>query len=70
MAEREEEADRDRTLTFLHQLARDVVDGRDVIGIDGVAQPEPVRQQRGAEQQRLIAEHQEGPEPGRDVAEE
>ena len=46
MAEREEEADRDRPLALLHQLARDVVDGGDVIGVDGVAQRRSCR--RGA----------------------
>ena len=50
MTERKEETDRDGSLAFLHQLARDVVDGRDVIGVHRVAQPEPVGQQRRAEQ--------------------
>src|SRR5262249_47211527 len=35
---REPETDACRTLTLLHELAGDVVDGGDVIGIDGVAQ--------------------------------
>ena len=35
---------------LLHELARDVVDRADVIGIDGVAQPEGEGEQRRAEQ--------------------
>ena len=50
--EREEQSDRDRTLPLLHQLARHVVDRRDVVGIDRVPQPERIRQQRRAQQQR------------------
>ena len=40
--EREEEADRERALAVGHQLARGVVDRADVIGVEGVAQPERV----------------------------
>ena len=40
MAEREKEPDGDGALAFLHQLARHVVDGRDMVGVDGVAQAE------------------------------
>jgi len=36
MAQREEQADPDRPLTLLHELARDVVDRRDMIGVDRV----------------------------------
>ena len=42
VAEREEEAHADRLLALLQQLARGVVDGRDVVGVEGVAQPEGV----------------------------
>ena len=34
----------DRPLAFLHQLSGDVVDGRDVVRIHGVAEPERVSQ--------------------------
>ena len=37
MSKREEQSDPDRTPAFLHQLARHVVDGRDMIGVKGVA---------------------------------
>ena len=40
--EREEEADAQRPLALGHQLARRVVDRRDVVGVEGVAQPERV----------------------------
>ena len=41
MAEGEEQPDRHRPLVLLHQFARHVVDGRDVVGIDGVLQAKP-----------------------------
>ncbi len=64
MAEREEEADADRALALLHQLAGDIVDGGDVIGVDRVAQAEAVGQQRRAQQHRMVVKGQERPEPG------
>jgi hypothetical protein len=64
MAQREEQADAERPLALLHQLARDIVDGGDVVGVDAVAQAEAVGEQRRAEQQRLVVEHQERPRPG------
>ena len=45
--------DPDRTLAVLHQLPGDVVDRRDVVGVEGVTQPEAVGQRRGPEQQRI-----------------
>ena len=59
----EPEADADRALALLHQLAGDVVDGGDVVGVHRVAQAEAVGQQRGAEQHRLVAEGQQRPGP-------
>jgi HoxN/HupN/NixA family high-affinity nickel-transporter len=56
VAEREEEPDTDRPLSLLHQLARHIVDGGDMIGIHRMAQPEPVGQKRNAQQQRVIME--------------
>ena len=67
MAEREEQADGDRPLALLHQLARHVVDGRDVVGIDGVAQPECVGQERGADQHRIIVKRDQRPDPGQHI---
>ena len=64
MAEREEQADRNRALAFLHQLARDVVDGGDMVGIDGMAQAETIGQQRRAQQQRKRPKSDESPGPG------
>ena len=63
VAEREEQADRNRPLAILHQLARHVVDRRDVVGIDGVAQPERVGEKRGADQHRVIVECDQRPRP-------
>ncbi len=42
MTKCKEEADRDGPLIILKQLARNIVDRRDVVGIDGVVQPEAV----------------------------
>ena len=65
MADGEEEADTDRALALLHQLAGDVVDGRDVVGVDGVAQAEAIGEQGGAQQDGLMAEYQQRPGPDR-----
>jgi hypothetical protein len=43
--EREEEPDAQRPLAVVHELARRVVDGGDVVGVEGVAQPEGVRRE-------------------------
>ena len=69
MPEREEEADPDRPLAVLQQLARDVVDRRYVVGIDRVAQAERVGEQRRAELHGIVAKGEERPTPGRDVRE-
>jgi hypothetical protein len=50
MTEGKQEADGDRALALLHQLARHIIDCGDMIGIDGVAQPKTVGEQRGAQQ--------------------
>ena len=42
VAEREHEADSDGALAFLHELARDVVDGGDVVSVDCVAKAEAI----------------------------
>ncbi|CAM2154334.1 hypothetical protein PT2222_300029 [Paraburkholderia tropica] len=63
VAERERKADFERTLPGLHELARDVVDGGDVIGVKRVAQTERPGQQARAEQRGMIAENADGPQP-------
>ena len=67
MADREPQPDCDRTLAVLHQLAGDVIDRRDMVGIDGMAQPERVGQRCRSEQQRIVAEAEIGPQPDRDI---
>ena len=70
VAEREEEADADAAACpSVHQLARDVVDRRNVVGVDRVAKAEPVGEQRGAEQQRIRVERAERPRPRGEVGE-
>ena len=56
MAEREEEADAQRPLAVGHQLAGRVVDGGDVIGIEGVAHPERVGRDADADAEDAGAE--------------
>jgi hypothetical protein len=51
----------------LHQLAGDIVDGRDVIGIDGMAQAERVGKHRRAEQDRLRMKYRVRPNLDQDV---
>ena len=61
MAEREEQTDRNRPLALLHQLAHDIVDRGDVIGIDRVPQSEHVGEDRGAEKRRPVGERDRPP---------
>ena len=68
MAEREEQPDADRTLALLHQLARDVVDRGDMIGVDRVAQAERIGEQGRAQQHRLTAQGHQRPEPDKNIA--
>ncbi len=63
MAEREHEPDRDRPFAFLHQLASDIVDGRNVVGVDGVAQAKAVSEERSPHQQRKMAKSESRPKP-------
>ena len=67
VTEREPETDGDRSLALLHQLARDVVDRRDVIRIDAVPHPEDIGQERRREQGRVAGEEIVRPGPDRDV---
>ena len=67
VSEREEKSDGDGPPPFLHELAGDVVDRRDVVGVDRMAQPERVREQRRSEENRAIGKRDEGQHPARDV---
>ena len=63
VSERKEEANADRTLTLLHELAGDVIDRRNMIGVHRVAQAERVGQQGRAKQNRPRVESDERPDP-------
>ena len=67
MAEREEETCGKRPLAVLDQLANRIINGGDVVSIEGVAQTEEVRQQGGAKQRRLIGKRNPCPKPSRSV---
>jgi hypothetical protein len=54
--ERKEKPRGRRPLAFLHKFSGDVVDGRDVVRIHGVAEPERVGQKGGSQLQRIIPE--------------
>src|ERR1700739_2602084 len=64
MPKSKKKADSDRPLALLHQLARDVVDRGNVVGIDSVTKPEAVGQHGGSDQNRLPPERNESPDPG------
>ena len=70
MSQREHEADRDRALSFLHQFAGHVVDGGDVVGVDGMTQAEAVGEESGSQQDRVMVKSDGGPEPCSDVESE
>ena len=57
-------------LPLLHQLAHDIVDRRDVVGVEGVAQPEHIGEEGGAEQDGFAAEFGKSPGPGGEIAEQ
>ncbi len=67
MPERKEQADAERLLALLHQLARHIVDGGDVVGVHRVAQAEAVSEEGGSQQDRIVVEGCEGPGPDGDV---
>lgn len=67
MADREPQADRDGPLAILHQLAGDIVDRRDVIGVDRVAQPQAIGEKRGAQHQAVARKDAKGPAPDGDI---
>jgi hypothetical protein len=60
---RKEEPHGHRPPALLHELARNVVDCSDVIGVHRMAQTEAIRQQRRAEQHGLVPEDQHRPDP-------
>jgi len=65
VAEREEEAGCERALAVLQELARRVVDRRDVVGVEGVPQAERVRERREAGElgvARQVVEEEAEPE--------
>jgi hypothetical protein len=68
MPEREEKTDADRAFPLMHQLAGGVVDRRDMIGVDCMAQPKAIRQERGPKQHRVAAKCSNRPKPGAEIS--
>ncbi len=50
-------------MALLHQLAGDIVDGGDVVRVHRVTQAQGIGQGGGAEQNRMIVERRQGPQP-------
>ncbi len=69
MTEREEQTDANRPLALLHLGPRDIVDCRDVVGVDGVTQPERIGEKGGADQHRIIMEGDQRPDPRQHIGE-
>jgi hypothetical protein len=67
MAEREEKAYPNRSLALLHQLARNIVNRGNVVGINCMPEAKAVSEQRGAEQQRIAVKRRERPGPGEQI---
>jgi hypothetical protein len=64
VSKRKHESDCDGLLIFLHQLASHIIDGRDVIRIYGMPQAKTISEKCRAEQHRIMAKGNYGPEPG------
>src|ERR1035437_8053157 len=63
MPEREHKPNRNRTLSLLHQFARDVVDRRNVVGIHRVAKSKAVSKKGSAKKHWIMVKCDQGPEP-------
>src|SRR5438094_733364 len=59
VAQREEESNAQRLLPLLEQLARGVVDGRDMVGIEGMAKTVDVRQATETQHERVTGRDQD-----------
>jgi len=66
MSERKEKSDGDGTFPRLHELARDVIDCGNVVGVHGMPQSEGVGNKSGSEQQRARGERSECERPSDD----
>src|SRR5258707_5846828 len=67
MAQGEEEPNGDGSLSILHQLAGYVVDGRNMVGVDGMAQAKGIGKQGCAQQYRVIVKGSDRPQPRQNV---
>ncbi len=63
MTQREKEANGDGTLVLLHQLAGDIVNGSNMIGIDGMAETVAPGKQRRSEEHGIVVKRQDRVEP-------
>ena len=63
MTERKEETGRQRPLSLLHQFSDNIINRRDVVGINGVAQAEHIGQEGCSKKGGLVAKLRERPNP-------
>jgi hypothetical protein len=70
MAEREKQADPHRAAAVLHQFAGHVVDRRDVIRVERVSQAKTIGERSRAEEDRIIVEGDNRPQPRGGVEDE
>jgi hypothetical protein len=64
MAEREPKPHGFRTTTIVDQLSDDVVDGGDMVSINGVPKAKDPSQQGRPKQSGMVMERRDGPRPG------
>src|SRR5579883_1396770 len=67
MPQREEEADRYRSLALLHEFSCHVVNGGDVVSIDGVTKPKGVGKKGRTEKDWMTAEGEKRPSPDEEI---
>jgi hypothetical protein len=70
IVEREKQSDAHRASTFLHQFAGHIVDRRDVVGVERVPQAKTVSEGRRAQEDRIVVEGDNRPQPGGGVRDE
>ena len=63
----EHKADRDRTFALLHQFAGYVIDRSNMVRIYGMPKAKTVGEKCCTQQDRVVAEYDERPEPGRQI---
>ena len=69
MAESKEKADRGRSFSLLHQLARHIVDRSNMVRIDRMTQSQAISEHGRPQKNRLVHERSDSPYPCPDIGE-